>query len=191
MTLPTMDPKLSDGELALAILLKLRRMINQPPGCGSPRVRPRAPCVPTRIVCALCVLGKIPRNKIALVISSPLQCTVGVVVIRLKEANHQRCRPGRRRNARQGHTSVRALRLKIGQILAPRTSTSDIRGEIVPGDGASLVSLFLDSLSLPTSPLATTMVSSLLSVLVVVSTHTSHPVPHHGGTKGGNVACSL
>lgn len=60
-------------------------------------------------------------------------------------------------------------RPKGPRLLAPRT-TSDIRGEIVPGDGASLVSLFLDSLSLPTSPLATTMVSSLLSVLVVVST---------------------
>ena len=64
VTLPTMDPKLSDGELALAILLKLRRMINQPPGCGSPRVRPRAPCVPTRIVCALCVLAKFHGTKL-------------------------------------------------------------------------------------------------------------------------------
>lgn len=94
-----------------------------------------------------------------------------MVVISLKEANRQRCRPGRRRNARQGHTCASLApqnRPKGPRLLAPRT-TSDIRGEIVPGDGASLVSLFLDSLSLPTSPLATTMVSSLLSVLVVVS----------------------
>ena len=86
-------------------------------------------------------------------------------MISLKEANRQRCRPGRRRNARQGHTCASLApqnRPKGPRLLAPRT-TSDIRGEIVPGDGASLVSFFLDSLSLPTSPLATTMVSSLLT----------------------------
>jgi len=131
-----------------------------------------------------------PRNKIALVI----KLSSKFVVNNLKEANHQRCRPGRRRNARQGIPVCEPCASKSAKrSSAPRTprTTSDIRGEIVPGDGASLVSFFLDSLSLPTSPLATTMVSSLLSVLVVVSTHTSHPVPHHGGTKGGNVACSL
>ena len=110
-----------------------------------------------------------------------------MVVISLKEANRQRCRPGRRRNARQGHTCASLApqnRPKGPRLLAPRT-TSDIRGEIVPGDGASLVSLFLDSLSLPTSPLATTMVSSLLSVLVVVSPTPVPSCPSPWGNQGG------
>ena len=59
-------------------------------------------------------------------------------------------------------------RPKGPRLLAPRT-TWDIRGEIVPGDGASLVSLFLDSLSLPTSPLATTMLHGVFSSVFLLS----------------------